>query len=93
VLAGTRNPRTVAEALHADMIVSVRPKVMSGDSLLWTMTLRDLTATSGFAERTTTMTLPMTTTGVRLDSLIRVSMRWLDQMDRSPRRTDVTNPK
>jgi tRNA A-37 threonylcarbamoyl transferase component Bud32 len=93
VLAKTRNPRSVAESLNADMIVSVRPTVAPGDSVRWTMTLRDLTATSGFVERSTAITLPTTITSVRLDSLIRVSLRWLDQMDRSPRRVAVTKPE
>ena len=93
VLAKTRNPRSVAESLNADMIVSVRPTVAPGDSVRWTMTLRDLTATSGFVERSTVITLPTTITSVRLDSLIRVSLRWLDQMDRSPRRVAVTKPE
>jgi hypothetical protein len=93
VLAKTRNPWSVAESLNADMIVSVRPTVAPGDSVLWTMTLRDLSATSGFVERSTAITLPTTITGVRLDSLIRVSLRWLDQMDRSPRRVVVTKPE
>jgi hypothetical protein len=90
VLVRTRNPIIVAEALNADMIVSVRPNPIAGDSVLWTITLRDLTAASGFAERATTIKLPATTSTARLDSLIRVSIRWLDQMDHSPRRaTDM----
>jgi serine/threonine protein kinase len=85
-LTKTRNPMGVAEALNADVVVSVRPTPIPGDSVIWTITLRDLTATSGFAERTTAIKLPAATSTARLDSLVGVSMRWLDQMDHSPRR-------
>ena len=86
VLAKTRHPMAVGEALHADVIVSLRANPAAGDSVLWTITLRDLTAASGFAERSAAIKLPQTTTSARLDSLITVSLRWLDQMDHAPRR-------
>ncbi len=89
-LAKTRNPMGVAEILNGDMIVSIRPNPIPGDSVIWTITLRDLTANSGFAERSTMIKLPSTTSTARLDSIVNVSLRWLDQMDHSPRRTTET---
>jgi serine/threonine protein kinase len=87
VLARTRDRDSVSHELNADMMATIRGNLASGDSVMWVLTLWDLTAHRSFAQRSITAgKVAIADPLANVDSLMAKSVRALQEMDRAPRR-------
>jgi len=86
-LLKTRTIDDLSEMLDADVFASIAAFPARGDSLVWQVTLRDLTAHSAFGTRAwTTAPTPVGAPIPGLDSLLARTGTQLNEMDRAPRR-------
>ena len=87
VLTKTRERDSVVRALDADMMATIRGNAVAGDSVMWVLTVWDLTAHGAYASRTITSgRVPLTEPLANVDSLISKSVRAFQELDRAPRR-------
>ena len=89
VLRRTRNPDAVMRTLGADLAAAITGQPAGADSVRWIVSIFD--ATSQAHVRFDTLgPLPLNVTPPVADSLARLMMRGLFQMERSPRRAGVS---
>jgi serine/threonine-protein kinase len=89
-VAKTRTVDDLAAMLNADVFASFTAYRAGPDSLQWQLTLRDLTAHSAYRSRLVNFfPAPMTEMTPRVDEALGVAVRFLNEMDRAPRRSDV----
>jgi serine/threonine-protein kinase len=86
VLARTRSVDDVARIMNVELFASVLLGLVPDGSVIWQVTLRDLSAHTSFATRTFAHRAPRDSVLVRTDSLIVRVLRQLEEMDRAPRR-------
>jgi predicted Ser/Thr protein kinase len=86
-LEKTRTIDDLAQILNADVFASISVSRLRGDSALWQVTLRDLTAHGAYGVRSAP-SLPSSQQGpvVALDSLLARSISHIADMDRAPRK-------
>ncbi len=87
VLLKTRTIDDVAELLNAEVFASLAVFRAGADSVIWQLTVRDLTAHGAYATRAwTTPPAPILAPVPRLDTLLARTKAQLAEMDRAPRR-------
>ncbi|HEX7546812.1 MAG TPA: serine/threonine-protein kinase [Gemmatimonadaceae bacterium] len=91
VLQRTRNPNAVMRALKADLAAAISGQPAGVDSVRWIVSLFDANSQVR-AQSDTLGPLPLNSTPAVADSLARLMMRDLFQIERSPRRASVTPP-
>jgi predicted Ser/Thr protein kinase len=86
-LEKTRTIDDLAQILNADVFASISVSRFRGDSALWQVTLRDLTAHGAYGVRSSP-SLPSLLQGpvVALDSMVARSVTHITEMDRAPRK-------
>jgi hypothetical protein len=87
ILAKTRNIRSISEALGADLFASLYVTVQPDSTMIWTVTVRDLGAHPAYATRSAVARGMVGTLPGDTDALIGKVVRHLEEMDRAPRRT------
>ena len=87
-LGRTRTTDSIAKLLNVDLFASLYPNVAKDSSVQWTLTVRDLTAHPAFNMRTTSVHPRADSVAWVTDTLVRASLRMLEEMDRAPRRRD-----
>jgi serine/threonine-protein kinase len=87
ILAKTRNIRSISEALGADLFASLYVTVQPDSTVIWTVTVRDLGAHPAYATRSAVARGMVGTLPGDTDALIGKVVRHLEEMDRAPRRT------
>jgi serine/threonine-protein kinase len=92
MLGRTRNIRAISEALQVELMTSIILNVQPDNSVIWTLTVRDLTAHPAFATRSTVTRGPPGPVPPRLEVLVSRARRYLDEMDRAPRRPVQSRP-
>jgi hypothetical protein len=85
-LRRTRNVSMLAQSLQVDLFASIDVSLMPEGAVMWIVTLRDLSAHSGFSTRSTAIGAPNESLLAGADSLTARALRHLVEMDRSPRR-------
>jgi hypothetical protein len=87
VLARTRDRDSVTRTLSADMMATIRGSFVYPDSVVWILTMWDLTANSAFASRTVSAgKVSLADPLANVDSLTARSLHVLQDMDRAPRK-------
>ena len=90
-LQRTRNPDAVMRTLNSDLAAAISGQPAGADSVRWIVSLFD--ANSQVRMQSDTLgPLPLNSTPAVADSLARLMMRSLYQIERSPRRSSVTPP-
>jgi hypothetical protein len=88
-LAKTRNRDEVMKALNSEVNVSLRPlPTKSRDSVSWMMSLYDVTSRTR-SQVVTLGPVPLAASQTIADSLTKLAMRALFQLDHQPRRADA----
>ena len=85
VLQRTRNPDVVMRTLNSDLAVAISGQPAGPDSVRWIVSLFDATS-QAHVQFDTLGPLPLSSTPAVADSLARLMMRGLYQIERSPRR-------
>jgi serine/threonine-protein kinase len=91
VLQRTRNPDAVMHTLNADLAAAISGQPAGADSVRWIVTLFDANSQARM-QSDTLGPLPLNSTPAVADSLARLMMRGLYQIERSPRRASVAPP-
>lgn len=87
LLARTRSRDSVAHALNADMMATIRGTPASGDSVTWILQVWDLTAHSAFSSRIVTAgKVALSDPLASVDSLTARAFHALQEIDRAPRK-------
>jgi serine/threonine-protein kinase len=86
MLARTRTISRIADSMKVDLFASLTASVLPDTSVMWQVTIRDLSAHSAYATRAITMhgLRPDVLKGI--DSLVSGTARFLREQDRAPRR-------
>jgi hypothetical protein len=87
VLQRTRNPDVVMRTLNSDLAAAISGLPAGSDSVRWIVSLFDATS-QAHVHVDTLGPLPLSSTPAVADSLARLMMRGLYQIERSPRRPD-----
>ena len=85
VLQRTRNPDVVMRTLNSDLAAAISGQPAGPDSVRWIVSLFDATS-QAHVQFDTLGPLPLSSTPAVADSLARLMMRGLYQIERSPRR-------
>jgi len=87
LLAKTRDRDSVSRTLNADMMATIRGSLVSPDSVVWVLSVWDLTANNAFANRSVTAgRVALSDPLANVDSLTAKSLQALQEMDRAPRK-------
>jgi hypothetical protein len=86
MLEKTRDAKTVAAALRADAVMSIRGSVSPVDSITWVVTVYDLGATREYEQRSaSTPRVPLSVPLASVARLVSQALAALDQLDHAPR--------
>ncbi|HSA56240.1 MAG TPA: serine/threonine-protein kinase [Gemmatimonadaceae bacterium] len=90
-LARTRTMNSISRSLNVDLFASLHISVLPDTTIIWQVTLRDLGAHQAYATRASvakgTWPAPLSDT----EGLVAETLRWLQEMDRAPRRHDAAS--
>ncbi|HVT37705.1 MAG TPA: serine/threonine-protein kinase [Gemmatimonadaceae bacterium] len=87
LLAKTRDRDSVSRTLNADMMATIRGSLVSPDSVIWILSVWDLTANNAFANRSVTAgKVSLSDPLANVDSLTVKALHALQEMDRAPRK-------
>ena len=85
-LARTRTTSAIASALAVDLFTSFQISALPDSTVVWQINLRDLGANSAYTTRAIVARTRPPERLAELDSLVTQSARFLQEMDRAPRR-------
>ena len=86
VLSKTRNLNEISKTLNVDLFASIFVSPLPDSSVIWTLQLRDLSAHSAYGVRAVTSKSGPTSLLAGTDSLVARAVRYLQEIDRAPRR-------
>ena len=89
LLAKTRTADSLSKLLKVDLFASLYPAINRDSSVVWMLTVRDLSANTTYGSRSVHVATPHDSLLAPLDSLVRGAIRLLGEMDRAPRRKDT----
>jgi hypothetical protein len=86
-LQRTRTISSISRALDVELFASIGVSLYPDSSAMWTVTTRDLAAHSAYSSRSFGVRTPGPALGEAAYTIVGRVMRYLEEMDRAPRRT------